>query len=318
MWDAELEASRPQLREEAVAFLDSFAGALDDPTASVEDRVAAQRIADERLVQESGLASQRAIDREIDGPAGAIRLRTIVPEHVEGVLLHIHGGGFMAGSPELTDLLHEIIADSVHVAVVSVDYRLAPEHPHPAAPDDCEAVAVWLIEHAKAEFGSDRLLIGGESAGAHLSAATLLRLRDRHHAVDRVLGANLVFGIYDLSGTPSQRGVGVAGPDLLTPEFVALATEAFTPGLTIEQRRDPEISPLYAELQGLPPALFSVGTNDHLLDDTLLLAARWQLAGNRTELLVYPEAPHGFLGMPTLGGHFFPRMMAFLEDCLAP
>jgi acetyl esterase/lipase len=317
MWDAELEAARPQLREEAVAFLDSFADPVDDPAATVEERVAAQRDADERLVRTSGLASERAIDREIVGPAGPIRLRTIVPDRVDGVLLHIHGGGFMAGSPELTDLLHEIIADSVHVAVVSVDYRLAPEHPYPGAPDDCEAAAVWLVEHARAEFGSDRLLIGGESAGAHLSAATLLRLRDRHDAADRVLGANLVFGVYDLSGTPSQRGVGVSGPDLLTPEFVALATEAFTPGLTIEQRRDPDMSPLYAELHGLPPALFSVGTNDHLLDDTLLLAARWELAGNRAELLVYPEAPHGFLGMPTLGGHFFPRLLAFFDGCLA-
>jgi acetyl esterase/lipase len=75
-------------------------------------------------------------------------------------------------------------------------------------------------------------------------------------------------GIYDLSGTPSQRGVGVPGPDLLTPGFASLATEAFTPGLTIEQRRDPDISPLYARLDGLPPALFSVGTDDRLLDDT--------------------------------------------------
>ena len=166
------------------------------------------------------------------------------------------------------------------------------------------------------EFGSDRLLIGGESAGAYLSAATLLRLRDRHDAADRVLGANLVFGIYDLSGTPSQQGVGVPGPDLLSPDFIGLATESLTPGCSVEERRRPDLSPLYAELHGMPPALFSVGAHDHLVDDTMLFAARWELAGNRTELLVYPEAPHGFLGMPALGGHFFPRLLDFLGGCL--
>src|SRR6185503_269450 len=97
------------------------------------------------------------------------------------------------------------------------------------------------LEHAEAEFGSGRLLIGGESAGAHLSAATLLRLRDRHGAADRVLGANLAFGIYDLSGTPSQRGVGVPGPDLVSPEFIRFSTESFTPGWSTEQRRDPSV-----------------------------------------------------------------------------
>jgi acetyl esterase/lipase len=313
IWDDELDVLRPQLREEARAFLAEFATAPDDPTAPIAERVAAQR--DAHL--STDLVSQRAVDREIAGPAGPIRLRTFVPDRVDGVMLHLHGGGFMAGSPEMTDLLNEVVADSVHVAVVSVDYRLAPEHPFPAGPDDCEAAALWLLEHAAAEFGSDRLLIGGESAGAHLSAVTLLRLRDRHGAADRVLGANLVFGMYDLSGTPSQRGVGVPGPDLVSPGFIDLVTESFTPGWSTDQRRDPAVSPVYAELHGMPAALFSVGAHDHLLDDTLLFAARWELAGNRTELLVYPEAPHGFLGMPTLGAHFFPRMLAFLEGCLA-
>ena len=314
IWDDELDALRPQLREEARAFLAEFATAPDDPTAPMATRVASQR--DAHL--STDLVSHRAVDREIAGPAGPIRLRTFVPDRVDGVMLHLHGGGFIAGSPEMTDLLNEVVADSVHVAVVSVDYRLAPEHPYPAGPDDCEAAALWLLEHAEAEFGSGRLLIGGESAGAHLSAVTLLRLRDRHDAADRVLGANLVFGMYDLSGTPSQRGVGVPGPDLVSPEFIDLVAESFTPGWSTEQRRDPAVSPLYAELHGMPPALFSVGAHDHLLDDTLLFAARWELAGNRTELLVYPEAPHGFLAMPSLGGHFFPRMLAFLEGCLAP
>jgi acetyl esterase/lipase len=198
----------------------------------------------------------------------------------------------MAGSPEMMDLLHEIIVDQCHVAVVSVDYRLALEHPYPAAPDDCEAAACWLLEHGPEEFGSDRLLIGGESAGAHLAVVTLLRMKDKYHAVDRFLGENLVFGAYDLSATPSQRGVGItAGTDILGDESWPL--DLFLPGMSGEQRRDPDVSPLYADLRGMPPALFAVGTNDHLLDDALFMAARWQLAGSPCELLVYPATPHG-------------------------
>src|SRR5207248_2643793 len=147
-----------------------------------------------------------------------------------------------AGSPEMVDLLSEMVADSCNVAVVSVDYRLAPEHPYPAGPDDCEAAACWLIEHASEEFGSDRLLIGGESAGAHLAAVTLVRMKNKHDAVDRFLGANLVFGAYDLSRTPSQRGVGLEpGTDLL--DGTAFPLDLFLPGLSPEARRAPDISP---------------------------------------------------------------------------
>jgi acetyl esterase/lipase len=193
-----------------------------------------------------------------------------------------------------------------------VDYRLAPEHPYPDGPDDCEAAALWLLEHAEREFGSTRLLIGGESAGAHLAACTLLRLRDRHDAADRLSGANLVFGWYDLSGTPSQRGAPER-PDILTAELLRYFAEQFTPGRSTEERRDPDVSPLYADLHGMPPALFTGSTDDHLVDDTLLMAARWQLAGNDTELLVYPEAPHGGIGMPSVLERWFPQLTDFLR-----
>ncbi|MGH9026363.1 MAG: alpha/beta hydrolase [Acidimicrobiia bacterium] len=259
--------------------------------------------------------SAAAVDRSIPGPAGPLRLRTFVPDSVDAVMLHIHGGGFISGEPEMTDILHEILSAELNLAVVSVDYRLAPENPYPAGPDDCEAAAVWLLEHAEDEFGSARLLIGGESAGAHLSTCTLLRVRDRHDAVDRFCGANLVFGVYDLSGTPSRRGVNER-PDLLTLESERLIAECFTPGMSLEQRRDPDISPLYADLRDLPPAQFTVGADDHLVDDTLFLAARWELAGNRCELLVYPEGPHGCIGMPTVGAHWFPRLTEFLRGCI--
>ncbi len=217
----------------------------------------------------------------------------------------------------MMDLLHEVIVDKCSVSVVSVDYRLAPEHPYPAGPDDCEAAACWLLEHAVEEFGSDRLLIAGESAGAHLAAVTLLRMRDRHGTADRFVGANLVFGAYDLSRTPSQRGVGVTpGTDILGG--TGLPLDLYLPALSEQQRRDPDISPLYADLSGMPPALFSVGTNDHLLDDTLFMAARWEVAGNPSELLVYPDTPHGCIALPSVAAHFFPRLFDFVSNCLKP
>ena len=312
LWDDEFDALRPQLRQEAAAFIASipWREGADAATLSVEARVAASRSA-----QFSSAPSERAVDRTIDGPAGPLRLRTFTHEQPQGVLFHIHGGAWMLGSPEMMDQLHEIIVSTCNVAVVSVDYRLAPEHPYPAGPDDCEAAAQWLVENAAGEFGSDRLLIAGESAGAHLAAVTLLRMRDKHDAADRFLGANLIFGAYDLSRTPSQRGVGVTpGTDIL--DGTAFPLDLFLPGLSDEQRRDPDVSPLYADLRGMPPALFSVGTNDHLLDDTLFMAARWEAAGNRAKLLVYPETPHGCIALPTVAGHFFPRLFDFFRECL--
>jgi acetyl esterase/lipase len=309
LWDDELEALRPQLREETAAFIAAF------PRHGTGGGNVAELVAEHRAASTFGEPSARAVDRTIDGPAGPIRLRTFVPDQVDGVLFHIHGGAWLAGQPEMMDLLHEILMDTVNVAIVSVDYRLAPEHPYPAGPDDCVAAALWVIEHAREEYGSDRLLIAGESAGAHLAVVTLLRLRDEHGLADRFLGANLIFGAYDLSRTPSQRGVGIApGTDILDGTGIVL--DLFLPGMTPEDRRAPDVSPLYADLAGMPPALFSVGTTDHLLDDTLFMASRWEVAGNQTELLVYPETPHGCIALPTVGARFFPRLFDFFRECL--
>ena len=237
-------------------------------------------------------------DRIIRGPAGDISLRVFVPEQPEGVYLHLHGGGWVLGAADQQDLLLQALATLTNVAAISVEYRLAPEHPFPAGPDDCEAAACWLVEHAKREFGTDRLLIGGESAGAHLSALTLLRLRDRHKMAGVFCGANLVFGAFDLGMTPSQRNWGERNLILSTP-ILRWFYDLFTPSLSPEQRRDPAISPLWADLHGMPPALFIVGTRDPLLDDSLFMAARWRVAGNEAELLVYPESVHGFHAFPT-------------------
>ena len=105
-------------------------------------------------------------------------------------------------------------------------------------------------------------------------------MRDRHGWGDRFSGANLVFGAYDLSTTPSAMGIGVTtDTDMLDPEDMRFMLEQFLPGMSVDERRDPDVSPMYADLRAMPPALFTVGTADHLVDDTLFFANRWVLAG---------------------------------------
>jgi acetyl esterase len=258
-----------------------------------------------------------AIDRTIPGPAGEIPLRMIVPDDAGGVYLHIHGGGWTLGAADQQDALLDFIARELGVAVVSVGYRLAPEDPYPAGPDDCEAAATWLLDHARDELGSDRLLIGGESAGAHLSAVTLLRMRDRHGAADRFLGANLVFGLYDFGLTPSVRRWGERNLVLSTPVIEWFA-DCFLGDMPPEQRRGPDISPLHADLSDLPPAFFTVGELDPLLDDSLFMAARWHAAGNHAEIVICPESVHGFIAFPNdIGVRSLAQQVGFLKRRLA-
>lgn len=238
--------------------------------------------------------SDRARWMEIDGPAGKLKLRVVAPEKSRGAYLHLHGGGHVLGAADQQDRLLEHIADSTQLTAISVEYRLAPEHPYPAGPDDCEAAALWVADHL-VDFGT-KLAIGGESAGAHLSALTIQRLRDKHGRTP-FHAANLVFGVFDLGLTPSARAFGDERLVLRTIDIEKFG-EAFLPGLNAEQKRAPHLSPLYADLRGLCPALFTVGTRDALLDDSLFMHARWVAAGNRGELEIYPGACHGFVAFP--------------------
>ncbi|MEW6273076.1 MAG: alpha/beta hydrolase fold domain-containing protein [Thermodesulfobacteriota bacterium] len=158
----------------------------------------------------------------------------------------------------------------------------------------CEAAALWLLDNARAELGSERLLIGGESAGAHLSAVTLLRLRDRHGATG-FAGANLVYGAYDLTFTPSVRRWGERNLILSTP-IIEWFADHYVPRA---RRGEPDVSPLHADLRGLPPALFSIATLDPLLDDNLFMHARWLAAGNRADIALFPGGIHAFNAFPS-------------------
>ncbi len=232
-------------------------------------------------------------DRVVSGFEADVSLRIYVPEKVTGVYLHIHGGGFMFNRAGYYDELLVNIGTDCNVAVVSVDYRKAPENRYPAGSNDCEAAAFWLAKNCDVEFGTEKLIIGGESAGANLCATTLLRMRDRHD-YHGFCGAILTYGVYDLMLTPSVRRWGERNL-ILTTKLMQWFHEKYAPA---EMYSDPDLSPLYADLAGLPPALFTVGTLDPLIDDSMFMHMRWLAAGNQSQLAVYPGGIHAFNAFP--------------------
>ncbi len=221
----------------------------------------------------------------------SVGLRIFKPKtgSARGTYLHIHGGGWALGTTDGQDERLQEIADNCGLNCVSVDYRLAPEHPYPAGPNDCEAAALWLIR-GDHDLSTETLAIGGESAGAHLSVVTMLRLR-RVLGICPFHGANLTAGVYDLGQSPSARNWGPLKLILNTRDM-----QMFTAGYLQngENMRDDDISPFFAGLKGMPPALFSVGTKDLLLDDSLLMASRWHSQNGNAELHITPGGCHVF------------------------
>jgi acetyl esterase/lipase len=228
----------------------------------------------------------------LDAPLRAGRIRVAWPDATPaGAILRVHGGGWTFGAPEQHDLWNLELARASGWAVAAVAYRLAPENPWPAPVEDVEEAAAWLIGAARGLFGTDRLAIGGDSAGAHLSAAALLRLRDRGRA-GAFRGAVYDYGVFDLRLTPSMRAHGPTPLVLSTP-----TVDWFADNLTggdAALRADPAASPLLADLRGMPPALVQIGTADPLLDDSLFWAARLSAAGVPVRLAVWPGGVHAF------------------------
>ncbi len=259
--------------------------------------------------------SDHARTISIDGPGGNLELRIIEVDEVNGVYLHIHGGGWVLGAADLSDIQNEVMAREAGVAVVSVEYRLAPEHRYPAAVEDCAAASRWLIENGADIFGTDRFTIGGESAGANLAAVTLLKTRDDLGYTDWV-GANLVYGSYLPHGTPSARQWTEKGL-ILDGDTMTWFGEHYV-GDQHVAIDDPDLSPLYGTLNDMPSALFTVGTWDPLLDDSLFMATRWLAAGNDTEIAIYPGGTHAFDAFPTsIAGVARGRMHEFIAEAVS-
>ncbi|MDV3126460.1 alpha/beta hydrolase [Mycobacterium sp. 21AC1] len=231
-----------------------------------------------------GPAAEHTVER--DGTRVTVRIVTPSNSDVNGLYLFFPAGGFYLSSAAHSDARNTRIAEALGMAVVTVDYRLAPESPWPAAPDDCETAALWLLDVAAERFGTTKIALGGMSAGSTLVMATLLRLRDRGLAKSLV-GAVLEAGTYDLSGqTPAGR---------------TIADEYFIEAYVghVRDRTVPDISPTFGDLRGLPPTLVVIGSDDVVLAENLAMAARLSAAGNCVDLRLYPHVPHGFSNHPT-------------------
>ncbi|SMR60127.1 unnamed protein product [Zymoseptoria tritici ST99CH_3D1] len=214
------------------------------------------------------------------------------------LFLHIHGGGWVLQSEAYQDIMLQSYADRSSLLVISVGYRLAPEDPYPKGNEDCFDAAGWLVDHAKEEFGVELEFIGGDSAGAHLSALTCFWLMENRREW-KGKGLVLSFGAFELSGfLPHVHNI--EAPVVIDHDIMTKYIEAYLPNRTAEQRRDPWISPLYADLakMNLPPALFLCGTADPLLDDSVFMSAKWAMSGAESILKIYPGGCHGFTFFP--------------------
>lgn len=234
---------------------------------------------------------------EAGGRQVAVRVIRRKAGPVAGLVVEFHGGGWTIGNARMSDSRNIEIARKTGLAIVSVDYRLAVHHTIAEQVDDCEAALVWAIGKGRREFGTEAVLVQGESAGAHLAALAMLRLRDAGNAAS-LAGALLVFGLYDFAGSDAVRS---AGDDLLVldgPTILHVLRDV-TPGRSDAERRSADLSPLHADLSGLPPALFIVGTRDALREENEAMERRWRASNGNSAIIVAPESPHAFIRLPT-------------------
>lgn len=238
-------------------------------------------------------------DRTVPGPAGEIPVKVFTPAGPGPfpLAVYFHMGGFVIGSPNTQQKLCAELALGSGAVFVSVDYRLAPEHPAPAALDDCVAAARYAVAHA-AEFGADgsRYCLVGDSAGANLVAGTAIQMRDAGEPPARLL--LMLYGCF--SGKTDLPSFGTNGEGkLLTTRTMEWFYEQYLSGsaLTID---DPRVSPINANLEGLPAAHLIVGSQDPLLDDSKLFARALEAAGVPTKISIYQDQIHVFLQMTAL------------------
>jgi acetyl esterase/lipase len=201
-----------------------------------------------------------------------------------GDVLFLHGGGFVAGTPSTQRKLVGAIAREAGFRVWSVDYRLAPEHPFPAGLDDALAAYRALVERV------DRLVLMGESAGGNLAASTLLAARAEGLALPTAVVLMAPFLDLTMSAPSLLENTG---KDILTPPFVEMCRDQYVGDRDLA---DPRVSPLLADLSGLPPMLLQVGEYDLLRDDSVRFAQRASEAGSAVEVQIWPHAGHGFIG----------------------
>jgi epsilon-lactone hydrolase len=218
--------------------------------------------------------------------AGAVAAERIVPHAApyDRYLLYLHGGGYIAGSPSVYRHLAWRLALAVGAQVLAPDYRLAPEHPFPAALDDALAAYLWLLAEG---VEPRQVAVVGDSAGGGLAFALLLRLRDQNRPLPAAVAALSPWTDLALTGA-SLRGNAKADPMLDVAELPRVV-RSYLGGA---DPRHPWASPIYGDLAGLPPALIQVGSDEILRDDAARLAERLDLAGGTVRLEIWPRMPH--------------------------
>lgn len=250
-------------------------------------------------------AGVRVQDSSIEGPGGPLRLRGYRPEAVTGplpVAVYLHGGGWtLFGGLDVCDWLPSRIAALAGIVVVAVDYRLAPQHPYPAAVQDALAAVRWVAAHPE-EFGTDeRLAVFGDSAGGNLSAAVALALRGDATA-PRLHAQALVYPVTSTRLDDDSMRRNAESPvlrraDMATFLRLYLGGEK---GIAAHAE-DPLVAPLTAPtLVGLPPALVQVGDHDVLRDQAIAYAERLRDDRVPTSLERFPAAAHGWVTYPGL------------------
>jgi acetyl esterase len=236
-------------------------------------------------------------DQTIPGPAGDIPVRIYRPDGSSlPILVYAHGGGFVFCDLDSHDGLCREIANRTPAVVVSVAYRLAPEHRWPAAADDFYAATQWAADNA-ASLGGDagRVAVGGDSAGGNLAAVTALMARDRG---DPTLAAQLL--LYPvLAADFDTKSYRLFGRGYYNPRpAMQWYWDQYVP--TKADRVHPYATPLNAELHDLPPAVLVIAGHDPLRDEALAYAAELEAAGVRVVRAQFDGAIHGFMTMPSL------------------
>ncbi len=258
-------------------------------------------------------------------PERSIPCRILRPTNdkpVKAVFLHIHGGGWVLQDQKSQDPALQDIANATGMLCFSVGYRLAPEDPFPAGPQDCYDAAEWLIENAESKFGAPLGFVGGESAGGHLSMLVTLHLlqhSNQKFADFCFKGLLLHFGCFSMIWTPHVYNFQPPEVLVLDRDLMDHYIEVFLPGMTDNEKRHPSVSPLFADLEPLrgklPPALFTCGTEDPLLDDTMFMSTKWLMSGAEAVVKIVPGAPHGFIMFPrSIEGSGAEEGMKAVED----
>ena len=226
----------------------------------------------------------------------------------DAAVLYLHGGGYVIGSPRSHRHLAAAIARAAGTAALVVDYRLAPEHPFPAALEDAVAAYRWLLARG---IAAERVVVAGDSAGGGLTVATLLALADR--GLPRPGGGVCISPWVDLTGSGATYATRKDVDPIVTRESITMMAQAY---VGAGDPKAPLVSPLYADLGGLPPLLVQVGSDEVLLDDALGLGERARAAGVDVTVEEWPgmiHVWHWFLPMLDEAQQAIDRIGAFVR-----